>query len=100
MVIAITDSNDCDFAVQFDNADDAEKVKSCMRKGLNAWYCAAHPDSYEGTDFTKEEIEGFYWEGYAEPTQILLDRNGIASKVVDIEVDENYEVTADEVIYA
>ena len=100
MIIAITDSNDCDFAIKF--ADDAvkEKVEEYMREGLEAWYCAAHvPVDYEGKYWTNEDVNGFYGSGYAEPTIELLDRFGIEHELVDIVYDEDGNVAnADKVI--
>ena len=93
--------NDCSFAIKFTNEAAKEKVEEYMREGLDAWYCAAHvPVDYNGKYWSKEDVEGFYWLGYAEPTCELLDRDGIEHEVIDIEYDEDENVVgADEVFY-
>lgn len=100
MVIAICDSNNQSFAVKFDDDSVKEQVKTCMKEGLDVWYCAAHvPVDYEGSLFTKEEVEDFYDLGYAEPTEILLDRLGISYEIADIETDDDdFIINVDEVI--
>lgn len=101
MVIAMIDVyNDCSFAIKIMDDTVKEKVKEFMEKGLSAWNCATHSEDYEEDLFTKEEIEGFYWSGYAEPTYELLERNDIKGERIDIEYDEDGCVTnADEVFY-
>ncbi len=101
MVIALIDNcNDLNFAIKIANEADAEKTKKYMEEGLSAWYCAAHtPTDYEGECFSKEEVEDFYYLGYAEPAEFLLKKDGIEFETVDIEYDEDGNVTnADEVI--
>jgi hypothetical protein len=101
MIIAMIDNcNDCSFAIKIANEAAAEKTKEYMQEGLSAWYCAAHtPIDYEGEYFSKEEVESFYDAGYAEPTEELLTKNGIEFELVDIEYDEDGNVTnADEII--
>lgn len=100
MIIAITDSNEDNFAIRFNDPSKADIVADCMERGLGAWYAATDPESYEDDLFTKEDIEGFYDAGYAEPTMELLKRNGIEFECVDIEYDENNKIIADEVIHA
>lgn len=95
MIIGITDQNECDFAVKFEDASRAKEVEECMGKGLDAWYCATNPEYYDGTDFTKDEIEGFYWSGYTEPTSELLNRKGIKHEIIDFRYDEH---VADKII--
>ena len=101
MVIAMIDElNDCSFAVSFSDISVKEIIKTCMRLGLDAWYAAAHIDTYEGTEFTKEDVEGYYEAGYAEPTSDLLLKKGIEHKIIDIEYNEDGEViNADEAFY-
>lgn len=101
MVIAMIDTeNDCSFAIKIANDAAKEKVKEYMKEGLGAWFCATDPESYNKDHFTKEEVEGFYWCGYAAPTCELLDKNGIEHEVIDIEKDEDGNAkNADEVFY-
>ncbi len=101
MVVAMVDvCNDCSFAIKFADATQKEKVEECMSKGLAAWYAATDPEKYDGDYFTQEEVEGFYWSGYAEPTLELLKKHGIDGDVVDIEYDENgCVINADESFY-
>ena len=100
MILAITDSNECNFAIRFANEAARDQVEEYMREGLEAWYCAAHvPVDYNGKYWTNEDVEGFYGLGYAEPTSELLDRDGIEHEIVGIEYDENGDISnADEVI--
>lgn len=100
MILAMTDSNECNFAIRFANEAARDQVEEYMREGLEAWYCAAHvPVDYEGKYWTNEDVECFYGMGYAEPTIELLDRFGIEHELVDIEYDENGDIAnADEVI--
>ena len=101
MVIAIIEAfSDCSFAISFPDISAKEKVKVYMLDGLSAWFSATDPDEYKGSLFTKEEIENYYWKGYAEPTTDLLNKEDIEHCLVDIELNENDEViNADEVIY-
>lgn len=102
MILAMIDEeNDCSFAVMFANETTKEKVEEYMREGLDAWHCAADvPVDYEGKYWTNEDVECFFDLGYAEPTAELLDRFGIEHEIVDIEYDEDGNVSnADEVIY-
>lgn len=87
MTIAIYDSNDCNFAIRFSDESLKGKVIEYMKAGLEAWYSAAHEDYDDNKYFTKEEIGGFYWAGYAEPTCELLDRDNIKYEILDIEDD-------------
>lgn len=99
MIIAqIDDCNDCSFAIKFEDESAKETVKEFMKEGLAAWYAATNPEEYEGNSFSKEEVKGFYWEGYTEPTIELLEKKGIESECVDIEYDEHGSINADEVI--
>ena len=98
MRIAFTDSNDLDFTIVINDDSQKDKAIECMEKGIDAWYCAAHPETYDGDDFTSEEIEGFYWEGYAVPTLELLKREGIEHKLVEDEYDEEGNRIADEIV--
>lgn len=101
MVIALVDPyNDCSFAVEFTDLSVKEQVENYMREGLSAWYSATDPDKYNGDLFTIEEITSFYECGYAEPTEILLEKNHISYKLVDIETDnEDYIINADIIVY-
>ena len=100
MVIAMIDTeNDCSFAVKIANDAAKDKAEEYMQEGLRAWFCATDPESYDKDYFTKEEVEGFYWCGYAEPTSELLDKNGIEHEVIDIERDENGKVTNADVVF-
>ena len=98
MRIAYTDQNDCDFTILIQDESLADKVVDCMLRGIDAWYCAAHPETYDGNDYTKEEVEGFYWEGYATPTCELLEREGIEYELVDDEYNEDGERIADRIV--
>lgn len=92
MVLAITDSNDCDFAIRFPDVSLKDMVRGCMLIGLEAWYAAAHPETWERNEWDKEEVESFYGLGYAEPTMKLLDRHGIDYECFGIEFDEDENV--------
>ena len=94
MIIAEIDNyNDCSFAIKFTDESAKEKVEKYMQEGLKAWYCAAHvPVDYDGEYWTNEEVENFYWDGYAEPTMELLQREGIEAECVDIEYDDDENV--------
>lgn len=98
MRIGYTDSNDCDFTIVISDDNQKDKAIECMERGIDAWYCAAHPNTYDRDDFTREEVEGFYWDGYAEPTKELLKREGIEFELVDDEYDEDGHLIADEII--
>ena len=99
MVLAITDSNECDFAIKFDDANLIDKVKELAKIGLGTWYQAAHDDK-TNEYFTEEEVGAFYGSGYAEPTSELLDRFGIKHEIIDIEVDEDDNIiNCDEVMW-
>lgn len=98
MVVAYTDSNDCNFAVKFENEADLHKVEEAVTAGIRAWYSATD-DEIEGNEyFSSDEIEGFYAAGYAEPTMELLEKWGIAHEIVDVEYDENENVICDSLV--
>lgn len=110
MILAIIDAyNDCSFSLKIadeSSKETVDKVKKYMLEGLDAWYCAAHtPVDYEGTLFSCEEVANFYDLGYAEPTEILLGRDGIGYELVDMnessdeDDEDDCEVNADEVLY-
>lgn len=83
------DQNDCDFAFIVDEAN-AEEVQRLGKIGLEAWYAAAHDDVEDKIlkYFSLEDIDNFYWAGYAEPAMELLDRAGIEYELVEKE-EEN-----------
>lgn len=89
MKIGYTDDNDCDFTIEIEDDTQQKKTVECIQKGIEAWYAATNPETYKGDDFSKEDIDGFYWEGYAVPTCILLDRAGIKYELVEDEYDDN-----------
>ena len=101
MIIAMLDAqNDCSFAIKFDDVSRKDEVKKYMQVGLNAWYSATNPEDYEGDYWDKDEIESFYWSGYAEPTLELLERFGIKGACLDIECDDDDNViNVDEAFY-
>ena len=104
MIIAILDDNECNFGIKFDDVSLKDKIKEYMEEGLAAWYaaayCAENDEEYENDYFTKEEIESFYWAGYAEPTEKLLEKNNIPFESVDLEYNDDDEViNVDEVIW-
>ena len=97
MVIAIVDSNDCNFAIKFNDETQKDKIKEYMKAGLDAWYEAA-TDNIEGNEyFTADEIEDMFQLGYAEPTMELIERSGIDAECIDVEYDGE-TIKADEVI--
>jgi methyl coenzyme M reductase alpha subunit len=100
MIMAYTDSNECDFAIKFADENKADKVREAIEIGIDTWYAAAHdPDEIEANEYWDVEyIEGFYNCGYAEPTSELLDMWGIEHEIVDIECNENGEVICDELV--
>ena len=98
MRIAFHDDNDLDFTLVIKDESKKDKVIECMEKGIDAWYGATDPEHYKGDAFTKEEVEGFYWEGYAEPTEILLKREGIEFELVEDEYNEDGERIADVIV--
>lgn len=98
MRIGYTDSNDCDFTIVISDDSQKDKAIECIEKGISAWYRATDPENYDGDDFTLEEVEGFYWEGYAEPTCQLLEREGIEYELVEDEYDEDGRRIVDEIV--
>lgn len=99
MKIAFHDDNDLDFTIEFMDESKKDKVIECMEKGISAWYRATDPENYEGDDFTIEEVEGFYWDGYAEPTETLLKREGIEFELVENEYANDGNLVADEIVH-
>ena len=98
MRIAYTDQNECDFTLVIKDESMADKVAECMEKGMEAWYAATRPEQYDGDAFTKEEVEGFYWEGYATPTCELLEKEGVEYELVaDAYIDDG-EIIADRIV--
>ncbi|SCW63884.1 hypothetical protein SAMN05660484_02204 [Eubacterium ruminantium] len=53
MVVAYTDSNDCNFAVKFENEADLHKVEEAVTAGIRAWYSATD-DEIEGNEYLME----------------------------------------------
>ena len=54
MVIAQIDhENDCSFAIKFADEAAKEKVMEFMNVGLEAWYAAAHPETWDKTYWSK-----------------------------------------------
>lgn len=98
MKIGYVDSNDCDFTIVISDDSQKDKVIKCIEKGIGAWYCATNPEDYDDDAFTKEEVEGFYWNGYAEPTEALLKREGIEFELVENEYDDDGNLIADEIV--
>lgn len=98
MRIGYTDDNDCDFTIVISDDSQKDKVIECIEKGISAWYCATNPEDYDDDAFTKKEVEGFYWEGYAEPTCELLERAGIKYELVEDEYDEDGRRIVDEIV--
>lgn len=101
MILALIDvTNDCSFAIKFDDASKKEEVKNYMIEGLDAWYSATNPDVYKGEYWNKEEIEAMYGDGYAEPTMDLLKRFNIEAECLEIECDDDDNViNVDEAFY-
>ena len=101
MVIAVEDGsgNDCDFCLRIDDKykDRIEQIGNFAVAGLSAWYCAAHDEISEEDKkyFSEEEIRDFYYLGYAEPSQILLSRYGIESKIEEMVYDRHRHVVCD-----
>ena len=92
MVLGVFDScNDCDCGIRFEDVDKLDLVKKLAIDGLATWYAAAHEDIEANEYFTEEEIEGFYWSGYAEPTSELLDRYGIEHEIINLEFNDDNE---------
>ena len=100
MILGVFDSNDCDFGIKFDDVSKLDLVKELARIGLSAWYQAAYKDIKGDEYFTAEEIEDFYWSGYAEPTCELLERYGIEHEIIHLEFDDDGEciTKCDEII--
>ena len=97
MIIAYTDSNDLDFAIECAERV-ANKVKKAIDIGVSAWYQAAHEDVKSNEYWTAEEIEAMWGDGYAEPTMELLDRWGVECKLVGFKVDEDDNIICDELV--
>ena len=91
MILGVFDSNDCDFGIKFDDVSKLDLVKKLAIDGLATWYEAANEDIEANEHFTAEDIEGFYWSGYAEPTCELLDRYGIEHEIIDLEFNDDGE---------
>jgi uncharacterized membrane protein len=79
---------------------DADLAMKCGVKGLDAWYCASHPEDWDDDDecFSREDVDSFYDLGYAEPAEILLKKYGVEYTLLDPEYDENDEVICDDYI--
>ena len=93
-LLAVCDPlNNCDFGILLEDAKDAPKAKEYGIAGLRAWYDAtSDPEDIEGNEyFTSEEIEGFYGLGYAEPTEMLLRKEGIKFEIVDLQYEDDDE---------
>ena len=97
MIIAHTDGNDLDFAIECAESV-ADKVKKAIDIGVSAWYQAAHEDVEPNEYWSAEEIEAMYGDGYAEPTMELLDRWGVEYKLVEFKVDEDDNIICDECV--
>ena len=98
MRIGYTDGNDCDFTIVISDDSQRDKAIECIEKGISAWYSAIYPNEYEGDAFTKDEVKDFYWLGYAEPAEILLQREGIEFESVESEYDDAGNLIADVIV--
>lgn len=96
-LVAVWDSvNYCNFGILLEDAKDAPKAKEYGIAGLDAWYQATlDPEERDSKYFTAEDIEGFYDLGYAEPTEMLLENDGIEFKIVDLRYADDDEECAD-----
>ncbi len=87
-LIAYTDENECDFAVNVLRKRDVKKAIKLINEGVTAWYRAAWDgrEPIEPTEnYSAEEIEGFYGAGYAEPSLWLLEKFKIPHRHVRLE---------------
>lgn len=105
MIIAYVDSNDCDFAVKFDNVNYVGQVKKAIKEGIGAWYEASYYEAnrFDYDDdaneyFSVEELKSYYYSGYAEPTSDLLSKWGIEHEIVSVEFDEDGKVICDDIV--
>lgn len=98
MLLAVRDSNECDFGIEFFDESKLELVEKLASAGLGAWYQSAS-DDMKNEYFTEEEIESFYNDGYAEPTSELLDRYDIKYRIVDLEYDAHGNCICDEELW-
>ena len=98
MIVAYMDGNDCDFGVKVAEGTNVEMLKMLIKGGVEAWYAAADTPVEETDFFTAEEVEGFYYLGYAEPTSMLLTRCGIEHEIVDLEFDSEGNAICDEIV--
>lgn len=97
MKIGIIDGagNDLTFVLEVEEKD-ADIAMKCGAKGLDAWYCASHPEDWENDEyFTQEDVDSFYDLGYAEPAEMLLERYCVSYKLLDPEYDEDDNLICD-----
>lgn len=97
MIIAHTDGNDLDFAIECSESV-ADKIKKAIDIGVSAWYEAAHEDVEPNEYWSEEEIKAMYGDGYAEPTMELLDRWEVEYRLTEFKVDEDDNIICDECV--
>lgn len=88
MVIAYTDSNECDFAFNILRKRDIKKAIKLINEGITAWYRAAWDgkNPIQPTEnYSADEIEDFDGVGYAEPSMWLLEKFNIPHRLISIE---------------
>lgn len=101
MVIVVADGsgNDCDFCLRIDDKykDRIKEIGELAVAGLSAWYSVSNDVISEEDKkyFSEEEIRNFYYLGYAEPSQILLSKHGIESKIEEMMYDRHRHVICD-----
>lgn len=81
-------SPDIGFALYVHDSD-YDKAKELAHAGLFAWLGS---DDLRERYFPEFEVDDFYWDsiGYFDPTEYLLEKNGIAYLIEDCFDDDGY----------
>lgn len=94
VVFQSTMNPDMGFALDF-SMENYQKGKNLATIGWDAWWCATHPEDWEGESvLTKEEVESCYNLGYMDMALELLDKAEIPYIKVNCH-DENGDFDAD-----
>ena len=90
MFIGVQSSMNPDMGFVVEVNERIEEAKELIKVGFEAWFAAT--DDYKPNPYyTEEDLATWYDMGYAEPSVILLDRNGIPHSDVYTCFDEDGE---------
>lgn len=96
-------NSDIGFGLRIKDDEMYEEAKRLAQIGYAAWSDATDPDyfveKYGEKYFTKGDVESFYWMGYQEPTDMILDRYGIEHEFVECFDKESKSIIQDDVIW-